>query len=110
MKFSRGYKQDEVRETQNDMQKTTVAEQRVSLGLWTELEAGRYMGIPEEEIKAGMKRKKARDDEFKSGLERQNLENNDNVINEPDKKLKNKKKQSTQLENQTNAGGKRINP
>jgi len=41
---------------------------------------------------------------------RQNLDNNDNVMKEPDAKNKAKTKQNTQRENQTSAGGKKINP
>jgi hypothetical protein len=110
LKFGRAYKQDEVRETQNEMQKTQVAEQRLRLGLWDEYDAGKYLGIDPEIIDNAMNKKKKRDEEFRTGMERQNLENDDNVQNEPDKKLKNKKKQDTQIDNQINDGGKKINP
>ena len=97
MRFRRGYLQDEVRETQNDVQKTSVVEQRVSLGLWTIETGGKYLGIDEDEVHKAMAQKKARDDEeMKSGLLLQKQDNNDNVINEPDKKLKAKTKQDTQ--------------
>lgn len=105
MKFRRGYLQDEVRETQNDVQKTSVAEQRLALGLWTVETAGKYLDIDEDEIHRAMEQKKKRDDEeMKSGLLLQRQDNNDNVLNEPDKKLRAKTKQDTQKNN------KRINP
>lgn len=111
MKFRRGYLQDEVRETQNEMQMTSVAEQRLRLGLWTVEEAGNYLNIDEEIIKEGQEQKKKRDEEeMKTGLLRQELENNDNVQKNSDAKLKAKKKQDTQKKNQQNAGGKKINP
>lgn len=111
MQFKRGYLQDEVRETQNEMQKTSVAEQRLSLGLITVEEAGNYLGIDIEEINKAQAQKKARDDEeMKSNMLRQNLENNNNVMKNQDAKLKAKKKQETQNNNQSSAGGKKINP
>jgi len=111
MKFGRGYLQDEVRETQNEMQKTSVAEQRMSLGLWTVEAAGEYLKIDEEEIVDAQKQKKERDDEIlKSGMLLQNQDNNDNVMKNEDAKNKAKKKQDTQKNNQQNAGGKKINP
>ena len=111
MKFGRGYLQDEVRETQNQMQMTSVAEQRLNLGLWTVEEAGDYLKIDQEIIKdAQAQKKKREDEEMKSGLLRQELENNDNVVKNSDAKLKAKKKQDTQKKNQTDAGGKKINP
>jgi hypothetical protein len=111
MKFRRGYLQDEVRETQNDMQKTQVAEQRMRLGLWPVGAAGNYLNIPEEIIIEGQKEKKQRDlEEMKSGMQSQNLDNDGNVIPNQDNRLKRKKKQETQLANQQKAGGKRINP
>lgn len=109
MKFKRGYLQDEVRETQNDMQKTSVVEQRLSLGLITVNEAGKYLGIDEEEIKEAQEEKKKRDaEEMKTGMLRQNLENNRNVIPNQDNRTKAKTKQATQL-NKQSTGGKRIN-
>lgn len=111
MKFRRGYLQDEVRETQNEMQMTSVAEQRLGLGLWTIEEAGNYLNIDEEIINEAQEQKKKREaEEMKTGLLRQKLENDDNVIKNPDAKLKAKKKQDTQKKNQQNAGGKKINP
>jgi len=111
MKFARGYKQDEVRETQNEMQKTQVVEQRINLGLWTVEKAGRYLGIPPEDIEEAQAEKKTRDEEeMKSSMLRQNVENKRNVEPEQDNRMKAKKKQATQNNNQTNAGGKRINP
>ncbi len=111
MKFKRGYLQDEVRETQNAMQMTSVAEQRLSLGLWTIEEAGDYLDIDEEVIKEAQAQKKKRDEEeMKTGLLRQKLENNDNVMKNQDAKNKAKKKQDTQKKNQQNSGGKKINP
>ena len=111
MKFRRGYLQDEVRETQNAMQMTSVAEQRLRLGLWTMEEAGSYLNIDQEIIKEAQKQKKERDEEeMKTSMLRQNLENDDNVIKNQDAKNKAKKKQDTQNKNQQNAGGKKINP
>ena len=111
MKFRRGYLQDEVRETQNDMQKTSVAEQRIRLGLWTPEMAGNYLNIDVEDINKAQAEKKKRDEEeMRSGMLMQNLDNNSNVLNEPDKKLKNKTKQETQNKNKMNNGGKTINP
>jgi hypothetical protein len=111
MKFRRGYLQDEVRETQNEMQRTSVAEQRIRLGLWSMEEAARYLKIDEEILIEAMKQKKEREaEEMKSGLLRQKLDNNGNVIPHQDSRLKAKQKQNTQNANQTSAGGKKINP
>lgn len=111
MKFRRGYLQDEVRETQNAMQMTSVAEQRLSLGLWTIEAAANYLNIDNEIIKEAQEQKKEREEEeMKTGLLRQNLENNNNVMKNQDAKNKAKKKQDTQNRNQQNAGGKKINP
>ncbi len=111
MKFKRGYLQDEVRETQNEMQKTQVAEQRVGLGLWTVEAAGEYLDIDSDIIDEAQTQKKKRDEEeMKTSMLNQNLNNNDNVQKNSDAKLKAKKKQTTQNTNQTNAGGKKINP
>ncbi len=111
MKFRRGYLQDEVRETQNEMQRTSIAEQRLRLGLWTIEEAGRYLNIDEEIIQEAQVQKKQRDEEeMKTGLLRQKLETNDNVMKNQDAKSKDKQKQDTQMKNQTNAGGKKISP
>lgn len=110
MKFRRGYLQDEVRETQNDVQKTTVVEQRLNLGLWTLDAAGLYLGIDSEIIFAAQEEKKKRDEEIKSGMLNQNLNSNGNVLPHQDQRMKNKQKQSTQNQNQLSSGGKRINP
>lgn len=111
MKFRRGYLQDEVRETQNEMQRTSVVEQRLRLGLWTVEEAAKYLGIDEEIVQEAQRQKKEREEEeFKTGMLRQNLENDRNVIPNQDNRLKAKQKQDTQLGNQAKAGGKRINP
>lgn len=111
MRFGRGYLQDEVRETQNEMQKTSVAEQRMRLGIWTVEAAGEYLKVDPEEIKKAQKQKEERMEEtMKTGMLRQNLENDRNVIPNQDNRLKAKQKQGTQLANQQNAGGKRINP
>ena len=108
MKFSRGYLQDEVRETQNEMQKTQIAEQRMRLGLWTSKKAGEYLNIDEKDIEEA---KKEKDEEIKkSGMLMQNLDIDSNVIKEPDAKLRAKQRQDTQNKNQQNAGGKKINP
>jgi hypothetical protein len=111
MKFRRGYLQDEVRETQNEMQRTSVAEQRLRLGLWTIEAAGDYLKIDEEIIKDAQVQKKERDEEeMKSSMLRQNLETDNNVLKNQDAKNKAKQKQDTQNKNQQNAGGKKINP
>jgi len=110
MKFGRGYLQDEVRETQTEMQKNDVAEQRLRLGLWTTEAAGNYLKIPIEEIKRAQAEKKKRDaEEMRSGMLRQNLDNKDNVIPNQDARMKAKKKQETQNKKK-GAGGKIINP
>jgi len=111
MKFGRGYLQDEVRETQTEMQKTSVAEQRLRLGVWTVEAAGDYLGIDEEEIKEAQEQKKKRDEEeMKSQMDQQNFEKKNDVINNPDKQKKDKKKKDTQKRNQKDAGGKKLNP
>jgi len=111
MKFRRGYLQDEVRETQNAMQMTSVAEQRLRLGLWTVEEAGNYLKIDAEIVKEGQEQKKERDEEeMKTSMLNQNLETDNNVQKNQDAKMKAKKKQDTQNKNQQNAGGKKINP
>ena len=110
MKFRRGYLQDEVRETQNEMQKTSIAEQRMEIGLWTSEDAGEYLNIDPEVIKKAQIEKKKRDEEIQSGMLNQNLNTNDNVMKNQDAKMKAKKKQDTQNRNQQNAGGKKINP
>jgi len=111
MKFRRGYLQDEVRETQNAMQMTSIAEQRIRLGLWTVEEAGDYLGIDADVVKKAQAEKKQRDEEaMKTSMLQQNLDNDDNVIKNQDAKMKAKKKQETQNNNQLNAGGKKINP
>ena len=111
MKFRRGYLQDEVRETQNAMQMTSVAEQRLQLGLWTIEEAGSYLKIDEEVIKEAQEQKKQRaDEEMKSQMLNQNLNTDQNVQKNQDNKMKAKKKQDTQNKNQQKAGGKRIDP
>ena len=108
MKFNRGYLQDEVRETQTEMQKTQIAEQRIRLGLWTPEKAGEYLGIDEEDIKKAQS--SVSHTLQKSGMLMQNNNNQGNTLRESDAKLKAKKKQTTQNNNQTNAGGKKINP
>jgi len=110
MKFRRGYLQDEVRETQNDMQKTSIAEQRINIGLWTPEDAGEYLGIDEDIIKKAQEEMKKREEEVQSGMMNQNLDTKDNVMKNQDAKVKAKKKQDTQNKNQQNAGGKQINP
>jgi len=111
MKFRRGYLQDEVRETQNEMQKTSIVEQRMRLGLWDLKASGDYLKIDDDVIKRAQEEKKKRDEEeLKSGMLRQNLENNGNVIPNQDHRLKAKKKQDTQNNNQKKSGGKKINP
>ena len=111
MSFRRGYLQDEVRETQNAMQRTSVAEQRIQMGVWTVEEAGRYLDIEPEMVKKAQAEKDKRDEEaMKTGMLRQNLETDRNVIPNQDNRLKAKKKQDTQMKNQLAAGGKKINP
>lgn len=116
IKFSRGYKQDEVRETQTAKQKTDIAEQRIRLGLWDEEAAASFLGIDPDVLSRAMaraeERKKQAMQEMQqsSGMLNQGLNNNGNVQDEPDKRFKNKKRQDSQMTNQTNAGGKNINP
>ena len=111
MKFRRGYLQDEVRETQTEMQKVQIVEQKLALGLITVEEAGRFLKIDGEEIEKAQSQKKKRDDEeMRSGMQNQNLNNNGDVQRERDAKNKAKNRQSTQNKNQSNAGGKKINP
>ena len=107
MKFGRGYLQDEVRETQNDVQKNSVVEQRLSMGLWTMEAAGKYLNIDEEIIKQAQKEKETRD--IKTGELLQKQQSNMNVMKEPDARDAAKKKQTTQLQNKANNGGKVIN-
>ncbi len=109
--FSRGYLQDEVRETQNNMQKTQIVEQQLRLGLITIEEAARYLNIDEDVLEEAQKQKKERDAELiKSGMLNQNLDKNRDVFPNQDNKLKAAQKQDTQNNNQRNAGGKKINP
>ena len=111
MKFGRGYLQDDVRETQTEMQKTQIAEQRLALGLWPIKEAGRYLKIDEDIVDEAQKEKKEREaEELKSGMLLQNNNNNKDVQRNPDQKQKASVKQTTQNNNQTKAGGKKINP
>lgn len=109
MKFGRGYLQDEVRETQNEVQKNSIVEQRLALGLITVEEAGNYLGIDPEEIKKAQEQKKARDDEeMKSGMLLQNLNKDKKVIPNQDQQNKAKQKSKTQNENKKDKG-KSIN-
>jgi len=111
MKFRRGYLQDEVRETQTEMQRTQIAEQKLALGLWDLASAGKYLKIDDEVIDKAQAEKKKRDkEELMSGMQNQNLNNNGDVMRERDAKNKAKQKQTTQNNNQSNAGGKKINP
>ena len=111
MKFRRGYLQDEVREAQTIKQKVDIAEQNIRLGLWTVEKAGEFLKIDSEDVKKGQAEKKTRDEEeLKSGMQNQNLNNNGDVIRERDAKNKAAQKQSTQNSNQTNSGGKKITP
>jgi len=113
IKFARGYKQDEVRETQVTMQKTQVAEQRIRMGLWTVEEAGRFLGIDSEVVEEAQKEleeRQKKEMDLNSKMLNKNLNSNSNVINEPDKNLKNKKKQTKQNKHQFDEGGKKINP
>ena len=111
IRFKRGYLQDEVRETQNEMQKTQIVEQRINLGLITVEEAGDYLNIDQSIVKEAQAQKKKREaEELKSGMLLQNNNNNGNVVRNQDAKLKAQKKQTTQNNNQTKAGGKKINP
>lgn len=110
-KFSRGYLQDEVRETANRMQKTQIVEQQLRLGLITIEEAARYLNIDEDVLREAQAQKKKRDEEnLKTGMLNQNVDNQGNVIPNQDNRIKRKQKQQTQNNNQMNAGGKKINP
>jgi len=121
MKFRRGYLQDEVRETQTEMQKVSIVEQKLRLGLLTVEAAGQYLKIDSEEIAKAQEQKKKRDEEviemeaknsdpMKSGMQNQNLNNNKDVQKERDAKNKANKKKDTQNKNQQNAGGKKQTP
>jgi len=97
IEFARGYKQDEVRETQNEMQKTQVAEQRIRLGLWTPKTAGNYLGIDPEEVDAAQAEQKLKEEEMmKSGMLLQNNNSNSNSLDEPDKQNINARRSNTQ--------------
>lgn len=111
IRFSRGYKQDEVRETQTEMQKTQVVEQRLRLGLWTIEEAGKYLKIDPEVLEKAQKEKEERDEELASGMMRQNLNDNKDVEFEPDKKQKNSVLQAKKKNNNDlGSKGKVIHP
>jgi hypothetical protein len=103
MKFRRGYLQDEVRETQTEVQKNSIAEQRINLGLWTVEKAGEYLGIDEEIIREAQLQKKTRDaEEMKSGLLNQNFNKDKNVIPNQDAQKKAEVKKNTQDKNSAN--------
>lgn len=104
-RFGRGYKQDEIRETQVEMQKTQVAEQRINLGLWTPESAADYLGIDFDDFTKGQAEKKKRDEELASGMLNQNLSQNKNTVPEPDKQFINARRGATQNNNQMKAGG-----
>ena len=108
--FARGYKQDEVREVQVELDKTYVAQARIDLGVWTEEQAGRYLGIDPDQVHEALKRKEERRGEEMNMQLSQQRDRKENLLREPDAKLKAKRKQETQLTHQTNAGGKKINP
>lgn len=103
MKFGRGYKQDEVRETQNFMQKVQTAEQLINMGLWTYEYAAYELDIPEEVVEKALTEKKQREEEMmggmQSGMLNQNLNKDKNVQFEPDKQMKNMQKGNTQRAN-----------
>jgi len=44
-KFNKSYKEDEIREVQIEKTKTDIAEQRISLGLWSKEAAAKYLNI-----------------------------------------------------------------
>jgi len=110
MKFRRGYLQDEVRETQTEMQKIQIVEQKLRLGLLTIEGAAKYLKIDSDEVVKAQLQQKKRDIEIRSGMQNQNLNNNGDVFRERDAKNKAKVKQETQIKNQQEAGGKKINP
>jgi phage portal protein BeeE len=111
MKFRRGYLQDEVRETQTEMQKNNVAEQRLRMGIWTIEKAAKYLNTDESILFEAQEQKRKRDEEeLRTGMLRQGMESNDNVLKNQDQKRKALQKQETQKKNQTDAGGKKINP
>ena len=109
IKFARGYKQDEVRETQNEMQKTTVAQQRIEMGLWTVYDAGKYMGIDEEVIdkaqKEMEKRKKEEEQKAKDMMNEQQMDK-DKVINNDDVNDINERRGETQDKKKADKGEK----
>jgi hypothetical protein len=100
MRFRRGYLQDEVRETQNEMQKTSVAVERMNQGLWTAEEAGNYLGIDPEIINKAQKERQERQADMASQM----LQKDNEVMSEKDKLVKNDKKKETQNKNKLERG------
>jgi len=104
IKFARGYKQDEVRETQVTMQKLQISEQAINLGLWPKKYAAKYMEVPEEVFELAQKEyDENQQKQLESGMLNQNNLSNKKMEN-PDKQLKNSKKSATQVNNN------KINP
>ena len=103
------------------MQKVSIVEQKLRLGLLTVEAAGKYLKIDSEEIAKAQEQKKTRDeaaidmelknsDPMKSGMQNQNLNNNKDVQRERDDKNKANKKKDTQNKNKQNAGGSKQTP
>jgi hypothetical protein len=105
MKFARGYMQDEVRETQNEMQKTQVAEQRLRLGLWSSMDAAKYLNIDPDGLEAAKAESLERE---KSSMLLQNNNANGSTIPEPDRQAKNAKKSETQKSNISSSGDRGV--
>jgi hypothetical protein len=92
MTFKRSYLQDEVRETQVQKMKTDVVEQRIKLGMFSFDAAGRYLGIPKED----MGEKPDPMNMMGSGQLNQNLLNSNRIMEGEDNKVKREAKRTEQ--------------
>jgi len=72
LKFNKTYKEDEVREVQIEQIKTSIAEQRMRLGLWNKKASAEYLNIDEEDF--------GEEHYVKTGLQNQNLINNAQML------------------------------
>lgn len=105
IRFGRGYKQDEVREAEIDSMRTSVAEQRMRLGLWSRRSAGMYLGIDEDELEEA-EEEMGENIALQSGMMNQMSVGKSNSMDEPDERAKNLKRQNTQLSNKSKNGNK----
>lgn len=83
MRFGRGYKQDEVRETTIEKTKTDIAEQRIRLGLWTSSAAAEYLDIDEDVLMEAQAELKKREQDFQNNFNQKYMTDNE-VMKEPD--------------------------